>query len=99
MPNAPKTHGQSMRERYPERYRETKRNTVAVRVRNSVAWQRFRAWYKAEHPLCEECLKHGRVTATEDVHHIVPINVRPDLALDQDNVLAVCRACHGKMEA
>ena len=28
-------------------------------------WRRLRDWYRARHPLCEECQRHGRVTAAE----------------------------------
>ena len=36
------------------------------------AWKRIRDRYAAAHPLCELCLKEGRLTPVEEVHHIVP---------------------------
>ena len=38
------------------------------------AWKRIRDRYAAEHPLCEQCLKEGRITPVEEVHHILPIS-------------------------
>ena len=38
------------------------------------AWKRIRDHYAAVHPLCEMCLKEGRLTPVEEVHHIVPIS-------------------------
>jgi 5-methylcytosine-specific restriction protein A len=44
--------------------------------------------------LCQICLKAGRATPAQDVHHILSIELRPDLRLDIDNLLSVCRPCH-----
>lgn len=33
------------------------------------AWKRIRDRYAAEHPLCEMCLKEGRLTPVQEVHH------------------------------
>ena len=38
------------------------------------AWKRIRDRYAAAHPLCEMCLKEGRLTPVEEVHHILPIS-------------------------
>ena len=38
------------------------------------AWKRIRDRYAAAHPLCELCLKEGRLTPVEEVHHIVPLS-------------------------
>lgn len=57
-------------------------------------WQKLREMVLRRHPICEQC---RRVKATE-VHHIVPIRVDPRARLDQDNLLAVCHACHIKLE-
>lgn len=61
-------------------------------------WDRFSKRYRMLHPLCEACLTEGRTTAAVDVHHIVKISVRPDLRLDENNVMAVCRPCHKKLD-
>ena len=38
------------------------------------AWRKVRERYVQSHPLCEQCLKEGRMTPTEEVHHIKPIS-------------------------
>ena len=35
----------------------------------------------------------------DEVHHIIPIEERPDLAFVEDNLMSVCRECHEEMEA
>jgi len=50
-------------------------------------WDKFSRRYRLLHPLCECCMTEGRTTAAVDVHHIVKISVRPDLRLDEDNVM------------
>lgn len=60
----------------------------------STEWRRLRASVLASHPLCEDCLKTGRTTAAAHVHHKLPRKERPDLALDRDNLEALCQPCH-----
>jgi len=52
-------------------------------------WERFRAWFLQRRPLCERCGKLAEV-----VHHIQPLDERPDLRLDPANCQALCRDCH-----
>ena len=65
------------------------------------AWQRTRAAYlKQAGGLCERCLKRGVYTAGVIVHHkihLTPDNiVRPEIALNFDNLELLCRDCHGE---
>ena len=62
-------------------------------------WRRLSERIRRSNPLCEECLNNNRVTASVDVHHIIPIKDRPDLKYDMNNLVALCRACHVKIEA
>ena len=39
------------------------------------AWKRIRDRYAAAHPLCERCLKEGRLTPVEEVHHLSLIHI------------------------
>ncbi len=50
-----------------------------------------------ERPLCQDCLPI--VTPATDVHHVMKIKDRPDLACDESNVLCLCDACHTKRTA
>lgn len=76
--------------------------SVAQRIRNRSVWQRVRADYRRRHPLCEDPLgvhaAAGRPVPAEEVHHIVPLRERPELAYSQSNLMAVCRDCHAAIE-
>jgi 5-methylcytosine-specific restriction endonuclease McrA len=69
---------------------------------SSKAWQECRNEYmKRAHYLCENCLRKGIYKPAEIVHHIIeidPITIeRPEIALNFDNLEAVCRACHDEL--
>lgn len=63
-------------------------------------WKKLSKAYLMMHPLCEECLKAGKVTPAAHVHHIVSFMTATDelkrleLALDADNLEALCVECH-----
>ena len=68
---------------------------AAAALRNSAAWQHLRAHFLARHPICGAC---GAALATQ-VHHLQPVERRPDLALDWGNLAPVCTRCHGDCNA
>lgn len=53
---------------------------------------------------CQECLKKGRYTRADCVHHVNEVRKRPDLALSrhytdiegkkQNNLIPLCNTCH-----
>ena len=59
------------------------------------AWKRIRDRYAAAHPLCEQCLKEGRLTPVEEVHHILPISQGG--THDASNLMSLCQSCHTKI--
>ena len=59
------------------------------------AWKRIRDRYAAEHPLCEMCLKEGRLTPVQEVHHILPVSKGGTHA--RDNLMSLCQSCHTKI--
>ena len=66
---------------------------------SSKAWQDCRNEYiKRKHYLCENCLRQGIYKPAEIVHHkieLTPINIEhPEIALNFDNLEALCRSCH-----
>lgn len=70
---------------------------------SSGAWKQARELAKKrDHYLCVDCLRAGRVTIAEEVHHIVPITpetVRdPMITLRLDNLKSLCRECHKKYD-
>ena len=46
----------------------------------------------------DQFLNHGGVRPRDAtiVHHIIPRDERPDLALEIDNLRSLCDACHNK---
>ena len=71
----------------------------AVSFYKSAAWKSMRdAIWKRDAGLCVDCRKRGRVTAAEEVHHIVPLapnNINdPDVTLNPELLVSLCRECH-----
>ena len=65
--------------------------------RYNTEWRRIRKRYASAHPLCEECLKVGRYTPTQVVHHILPLREGGTNA--EDNMMSLCHSCHGRIHA
>ena len=59
------------------------------------SWRKVREHYVSAHPLCESCLKDGRLVPVEEVHHIVPLSQGG--TNDDENLMSLCRSCHQKM--
>ena len=59
------------------------------------AWRQIRKRYAAAHPLCEMCLKEGRLTPVEEVHHIIPVSRGG--SNDFSNLMSLCQSCHTKL--
>lgn len=57
-------------------------------------WKRLSLRYRKLHPLCENCEKHNRVTPSRMVDHKQPVKTHPELALDWENLQALCWPCH-----
>lgn len=55
-------------------------------------WQKARADYLAEHPLCVECARNNIVTAATEVDHIIPHKLKD--ALDSGNATLIEQAQH-----
>jgi len=47
--------------------------------------------------MCRECRRYGRTTPATTVHHILPLEQRPDLKLNSQNLISLCEQCHNKM--
>ena len=64
-------------------------------------WQNCRDGYlKSVGGLCERCLAKGLIVPAEIVHHKIYLTEEnitdPSVALNFDNLEALCRACHGE---
>lgn len=53
-------------------------------------WVQVRTDYVRKHPRCEAC----GTMANLNVHHVIPFHQRPDLELDEDNLITLCREHH-----
>ena len=63
----------------------------------STRWRKAREAYLKEHKyICEMC---GDVADTvHHIQHLNPTNVHdPDVTLNRDNLMALCRDCHAKV--
>ena len=71
------------------------------RGRNTRAWKRKAEQIKTDsHYLCENCLSQGVLTWDGlETHHIIKLRERPDLLLDDDNLVCLCEKCHKKADA
>ena len=68
--------------------------------RSSARWQKVRKLKLDQDPLCERCKREGRMaTPGQQVHHIEPAALRPDLFFVLENLETVCHPCHGKYNA
>lgn len=51
------------------------------------------------HYLCEVCLEEGRLTYEGlETHHIVKLRERPDLLLEDENLICLCKMHHRMAE-
>ena len=86
----------------PEHERQAQREYDAKREREEPwrAWIHSTRWrdaiegFKAKHPLCAECERHGRVTPVYLVDHIRPHEGNYDLFWDEANWQSMCNPCH-----
>ena len=62
-------------------------------------WQQASEAYRTQHPLCEECVRQGRVTPASVVDHVVPHRGDAGRFWDQDNWEALCKTCHDRKTA
>lgn len=68
---------------------------VDINKKYGRAWKRIRDRYVQSHPLCEQCLKEGRVKPVEEVHHILPLSKGGTHRMN--NLMSLCQSCHTKM--
>ena len=55
----------------------------------SPKWDAVRDKFIAEHPLCSFCSEQA-----DEVHHIQPFHLNPELELDESNLISLCRRHH-----
>jgi 5-methylcytosine-specific restriction protein A len=77
-----------------DRYDRGRKDDPGRQWMQSARWRKATTLFKAEHPLCEECRRHNRVTAAYLVDHIVPHEGNYELFWDQSNWEPKCNPCH-----
>lgn len=93
------------KQRIREKQVQYRHNNVSAQYYNTSAWRNLRNYYIKRHPLCEECMKNGKVKAAEEVHHIKEFlrgktdEERYLLLTDESNLMSVCRKCHIKIHS
>lgn len=71
------------------------RNNQVHDFYNSPIWKRKKAdILKAQHYECQRCKGKGRYKKARTVHHKKYLRMRSDLALDDENLEAICDECH-----
>ena len=84
-------------------YKKNGDNVIAARIYNTPEWKALRKAKKMSNPICEICWKDGKVSPTEEIHHIKPILSGKDelqmmdIAYDYDNLISLCKECHHKI--
>lgn len=79
---------------------------IQQHVYSTTRWRHVRNSYFMQFPLCQKCLAEGRTTATQEIHHVIPLktcngdlNYLLQLAFDYDNLMSVCCQCHEDIHA
>lgn len=85
--------------RYRQKYHKHERTPEDV-FRSSYKWKQKRMYIlKRDNYLCRVCQAEGRATAGKlSVHHIRPLKLRPDLSLDDGNLISLCTTHHEQAE-
>ena len=88
--------GYCIKHKQPISQQEIDRHNKDNKVYGNTAWRRLRRIKLNNNPLCEICLAKGIIAQAEQVDHIIPVSLRPDLFLVYDNLQSLCEICHSK---
>ncbi len=85
--------GKKPKTKYQRRQEETGRYTYAFRKKSEEIKER-------SHFLCAVCFSEGRLNNQDlSTHHIMKLTERPDLLLDDNNLICLCRTHHDMADA
>ena len=80
-------------------HRETDIRLLRQKVYNNTKWRKVRELHLKSQPLCQECLRKGKVTPADQVHHINGFiehgAINWAMAYDDANLESICAECHG----
>lgn len=79
---------------------------IQKHVYSTARWRNMVKVKKMISPLCERCLSQNRTTATQEIHHVIPlkvcggdINYLLELGFSWNNLMSVCSQCHKDIHA
>lgn len=79
------------------------RHIERQKLYQSKRWKEVRQYMKMKYPLCQDCLKEGKVVPMEEVHHIkspfekgLSEEEKYNRAFDEKNLVCLCKECHIK---
>ena len=82
-------------------HNDTPMRELRQKAYNTKEWKALRLSFLIQHPLCAECLKEGKVTPADQVHHraspFAKGQINYALLLDENNLESIC-AYHHAME-
>ena len=78
-----------------QQYNKYGRDSITKNFYKTPEWLLIRKQKLNQQPLCEECLKTGKLTKATMVDHIVPIKAGGG-RLDISNLQSLCWACHSR---
>lgn len=65
---------------------------------NTTKWERKRlSILRRDGYQCQECKRYGRMRSGNHVHHIYPSERYPQYAMENWNLITLCRECHNAM--
>ena len=75
----------------------TKNTKRKQKIYQDKRWKKVRYRKFENNPVCEVCEQKGITSPTEEIHHIIPIDVDTSIAFKYDNLMSVCIKCHNKL--
>jgi 5-methylcytosine-specific restriction protein A len=78
----------------------TPRKNEYLSYLNTPRWVRLREYKFSQNPLCELCEAKGIVRQTDEVHHIIPVDIDnpdDDVIYNYDNLQSLCYQCHDEV--
>lgn len=94
-PGTPATTAETAPDMQAERARELIQQGGATRFYRSRLWQRAAAEARQrQRNECQDCKARGWYAPAEEVHHITPLLRAPLLAVQQGNLVCLCKECH-----
>lgn len=80
-------------------YETTADRRASIAFYQSPAWLKLRRAFLGMNPTCAECKRQGQLALATHVHHVKERLDYPELALEWNNLEALCCSCHSRLHA